>query len=169
MDKQVSDTRLGSQEQPCLQLIASHIAPSLTRSWRPNSRPGREGRALKALRLFAGATRAVQGIHEAREGQEGRPPPHPPHWGLKKLKAQLPGSQGEASRQVRKPPRPPTTEAGAGTQAQGLRGRGPPARAEVASARFAQAASWRSNLQVSIKLSLASFCSFRKEHLGLII
>lgn len=28
--------------------------------------------------------------------------------------------------------------------------------------------SWRSNLKVSIKLSLASFCSFRKAHLGLI-
>lgn len=28
---------------------------------------------------------------------------------------------------------------------------------------------WRSNLEVSIRLTLASFCSFRKEYLGLII
>lgn len=101
VDKQVSDTRLGSQEQPCLQLIKHHhcaithpvrndgVTAGLAERGAPFKGPGDRSRVGLPV-LF----RDPRGERRVREG--GQLPSTPPHWGLKNLKAQLPGSQGEA-------------------------------------------------------------------------
>lgn len=101
VDKQVSDTRLGSQEQPCLQLIKHHhcaithpvrndgVTAGLAERGAPFKGPGDRSRVGLPV-LF----RDPRGERRVREG--GHLPSTPPHWGLKNLKAQLPGSQGEA-------------------------------------------------------------------------
>lgn len=79
--------------------------------------------------------------------------------------------QREGSR-TKQTPSPPDPMDGSHwrTRARGPAGsHGPPTKGDRLPWPTCLGHSWRSNLEVSVRLSLASFCSFRKENLGLII